>query len=65
MLLYGSIIKNGEKAMDIELKEQMMKSIDVARESTKNCMQVSMESYTEILSRLDLLSFMIMREYEK
>lgn len=51
--------------MEIDLKEQMMRSIDIARESTKNCMQISMESYTEILSRLDLLSFMIMHEDEK
>ncbi len=48
--------------MEENLKKQMLKSIDVTRESTKNCMQISMESYTEILSRLDLLSFLITHE---
>lgn len=51
--------------MEINLKEQMLTSIDIARESTKNCMQISMESYTEILSRLDLLSFLVTHENKK
>ncbi len=48
--------------MENELKKQMLKSIDVTRESAKNCMQTYLESYTEILSRLDLLSFLLMHE---
>lgn len=48
--------------MENELKKQILKSIDVTRDSTKNCMQISLESYAEILSRLDLLSFLITHE---
>jgi len=48
--------------MEENLKKQMLKSIDVTRESAKNCMQISLESYTEILSRLDLLSFLIIHQ---
>lgn len=46
--------------MENDLRKQMLKSIDVTRESAKNCMQISLESYAEILSRLDLLSFLLM-----
>lgn len=51
--------------MEDQVKEQMLRTIDVARESTKNCMQVTLESCTEILSELDLLSFMLTREDKK
>lgn len=48
--------------MEDNLRKQMLKSIDVTRESAKNCMQISLESYMEILSRLDLLSFLLTHE---
>ena len=48
--------------MENELKKQMLKSIDITRESTRNQMQISIENYTEILLRLDLFSFLLMRE---
>jgi hypothetical protein len=46
-------------------KNQMLKSIDVLRETTQNCMQISMESYAEIMAKLDLLSFLITEKNSK
>ncbi len=48
--------------MEKDLKKQMLKSIDITRECTRNHMQISLENYSEILSRLDLLSFLLMQE---
>ena len=45
--------------MNENLEKQMLKSIEITRDSIKNSMQVSIESYTEILSRLDLLSYLV------
>lgn len=50
--------------MNQSLKKEMLKSIDVARQSIKNSMEISLESYTEILSRLDLMTFMLINEKE-
>lgn len=51
--------------MNSELKKEMLKSIDVARESMKNSMQISLESYTEVLSRLDLLTHLLISDETK
>ncbi len=45
--------------MEQSMEKQMLKSIEITRDSMKNCMQISLESYTEILSRLDLLSYIL------
>lgn len=50
--------------MDCNIKKEMLKSIDTTRESIKNNFEITTETYTEILSKLDLLTFLIMNDKE-
>lgn len=61
-LLYGSIIKNGVKKMENEHKRQLLKTIGIIREGIQCNMQLSLESYSEILSKLDLLIYLILEK---
>ncbi len=45
--------------MDKKLKKEMLKSIEVTRESIKNSLDVTLESYSEAFSRLELLTYLI------
>ncbi len=48
--------------MNENLEKQMLKSIEITKDSIKNSMQVSIESYAEVLSRLDLLSYFLVNK---
>jgi hypothetical protein len=51
--------------MNEELSKKLLSSINITRDSLKNSMQITFESYTEILSRLDLLTYLINYDNEK
>ena len=48
--------------MEIELKKEILKSIDLTRENLRNTMEISLESYVEILSKLDYLTQLLIKE---
>lgn len=49
--------------MKKEITEELIKSIEIAKDSFKNSMEVSFESYVEVISKLDLMLNLIM--YDK
>lgn len=51
--------------MNSEFRKEILKLIEVTKESMQNCMQISLESYVEILSKLDLLTHLIISENTK
>ena len=53
------LLKNGVKKMENEHKRQLLKTIGIIREGIQCNMQLSLQSYSEILSKLDLLIYLI------
>ncbi len=51
--------------MDKNLKKEMLHSIELTRENLKNTMEISLENYAEIISKLDMLTYMILSEDKK
>lgn len=50
--------------MELNLKKELLKSLEITRQSVKNSMEVAMESYTEVQSRLDLLTYLVTSNLE-
>lgn len=48
--------------MENEQKKHLLKTIGIIRECIQNNMQLSLESYSEILSKLDLLIYLILEK---
>ncbi len=48
--------------MDDMIKKEMLKTIEITKDSTKNVLDLFIESYTEISSKLDLLAHIIINE---
>ncbi len=51
--------------MDKNLQKEMLASIEITRESIKNSLDVTLESYTEAFSRLDLLTYLLIGSENK
>ncbi len=51
--------------MNQNLKKEILKTIEISREAAQNNLGVTLECYTEIISRLDMLSYLIMCEEKK
>lgn len=51
--------------MEKNLKKEMITSIEITRESIKNALEVTLESYTEAFSRLDLLTYLLIGSEKK
>lgn len=47
------------------LKKELLKNIDITKQSAKNNLEVTLESYTEIMSRLDILAYLIINDDQK
>lgn len=56
------LLKKGVKKMENEHKRQLLKTIGIIREGIQCNMQLSLESYSEILSKLDLLIYLILEK---
>lgn len=54
--------QKGIVIMEEKTKKEMLKLIDITRESIKNEMEVSLETYAEVFSKLDVLSYLILSE---
>lgn len=51
--------------MKKEIAKEIIKSIEIAKESFKSSMEISIDSYAEVLSRLDLMAYLILNEERK
>lgn len=47
------------------LKQEILKSIDITRQSAKNNLDIMLESYMEIIGRLDLLTYLLINQDKK
>lgn len=61
---YGFIINLKSKGRNINMEEktknELLKMVDIARESVKNNMDVTLETYAEVFSKLDTMTYLIM-----
>ena len=58
-------IKKGENMLNAGLKQEILKSIDITRQSAKNNLDITLESYMEIIGRLDLLTYLLINQDKK
>lgn len=58
-------MKKGENMLNASLKQEILKSIDVTRQSAKNNLDITLESYMEIIGRLDLLTYLLINQDKK
>ena len=56
------LLKYGVRKMENEQKKHLLKTIGIIRECIQNNMQLSLASYSEILSKLDLLIYLILEK---
>ena len=48
--------------LNASLKQEILKSIDITRQSAKNNLDIMLESYMEIIGRLDLLTYLLINQ---
>lgn len=48
--------------MKNDAKKEMLNAIEITRESLKNNMEITIESYTEVISKLDLITYLILND---
>ena len=51
--------------INLDLKQEMLKTIDISRQSVKNNLDITLESYLEIIGRLDFLAYLINKTDKK
>lgn len=51
--------------LNASLKQEILKSIDITRQSAKNNLEITLESYMEIIGRLDLLTYLLINHDKK
>lgn len=51
--------------LNASLKQEILKSIDITRQSAKNNLDIMLESYIEIIGRLDLLTYLLINQDKK
>lgn len=47
------------------IKHEILKNIEITKDSAQNNIQTALESYTEIITRLNLLTYLLISENEK
>lgn len=48
--------------MKQEFKKEMLKAIEITRESAKNTLELSLDSYAEVVSKLDFMTYLLLSE---
>lgn len=48
-----------------EFTKEILKSIDVTRQTALNHLELTLENYTEIMSRLDIMTYLLLQEDKK
>lgn len=51
--------------MDKKMKNEILKLIDVMKESCDNSIDISLRSYTEVCSKLDTLTYLVLQGDKK
>lgn len=51
--------------MNQNLKKEILKTIEISKEAAKNNLDITLECYIEILSRLEMLTYLLMTEDKK
>ncbi len=51
--------------MDEKLKKEVISCIEITRDNLKNSMELTMENYAEALSKLDMLTYLVLAENKK
>lgn len=46
-------------------KKEILKTIEVSKETAKNNLDITIDCYTELLSRLEMLTYLILSEDKK
>lgn len=65
-MFYHKFVKIEEVFMlNQKITKEILKSIDITRQSAKNNLELTLESYIEIMSRLDLMTYLILQEDKK
>lgn len=47
------------------LKKEILKCIDISKQSAKNNLDITIESYMEIIGRLDFLTYLLLTDEKK
>lgn len=45
-----------------EFTKEILKSIDITRQTALNHLELTLENYTEIMSRLDIMTYLLLQE---
>lgn len=48
--------------MKNELKKEMITAIDIMRENLKSNMEITLDGYTEVMSKLDMLTYLLLND---
>ncbi len=51
--------------INLDLKQEMLKTIDISKQTIKNNVDITLESYVEIIGRLDFLTYLIHKTDKK
>lgn len=51
--------------MNQDLKKEILKTIEISKEAAKNNLDITLECYVEILSRLEMLTYLLVGENKK
>ena len=57
--------QSGGTMISQNLKHEMLKTIEVTRDTAQNNIQTALESYTEVIAKLNLLTYLLISEHEK
>ena len=66
-LVYYSVVflSIGGIMISQNIKHEILKNIEITKDSAQNNIQTALESYTEIITRLNLLTYLLISENEK
>ncbi len=48
-----------------DLKKELLKSVEITKQSAQNNFEILMDGYVEVLSRLDLITYLIISDNKK
>lgn len=51
--------------MSTNLKKEILKCIDISKQSAKSNLDITIESYMEIIERLDFLTYLLLTDEKK
>lgn len=51
--------------MNTNLKKEILKCIDISKQSVKSNLDITVESYMEIIERLDFLTYLLLTNEKK